>query len=341
MMRQARRSDCGRVLDGKYELVGLVEFVGDRDRTSLWKGVVHGAAGFTRDVAIRKLPSSTAVRQAALHGAALEHANVVRVYDVCRDEDDNLYLVMEWVDGVALGDLIRGARQLGLRVPWPLVGCIGVGALHGMAAGHGRTAVDGAPMPVVHGHLTARSVLLDRRGVVHLTPFGLADGEVAATGERPSIAGDLRDLGVALWEALTGSTPPDGDCTSAPSSLHAVLERAMIQDAAAGFASADEMAAGLAATLGSIPWRRGPQADLGDAVKEVIAALAWSPSEPVRDPASEPGAPVVLVHLPPRALAAARWLALEPRLERRMPFDHSDEPGDDDEPYATYELRRS
>lgn len=331
--RQAHRSASGRVLDGKYELLELVEFVGDRDRTSLWKGVVHGAAGFTRDVAIRKLPSSTAARRTALRGASLEHANVVRVYDVCQEADDSLYLVMEWIDGVPLDELARGAHQLGLRVPWPLIGCIGVGALHGLAAGHARTRADGRPAPALHGHLSSRSVLLDRRGVVHLTPFGLARRAdhvpIEAWDERPTIGGDLRDLAVVLWQALTGAPPLEGDVGAAPRGLIDALTRALSPAPQLHFPSADAFAGEVAAALGRIPWRRGPQADLGDAVKEVIAALAWSPGAAAAAPIGDDVPhPVFQVHLAPSTLAAAR----------RLPFDLSDEP-DGDEPYVAYELR--
>ncbi|MBE7451140.1 MAG: protein kinase [Kofleriaceae bacterium] len=323
------RDPQGRVLGGKYELAELIEFVGDRDHTSLWRGVVHGAAGFTRAVAIRRLPSATAAREAALRGAALEHANVVRVYDVVRDEAENLYLVMEWIDGVSLGELARGAHHLGLRVPWPVIGCIGVGALHGLAAGHAGT--DGGA-PIVHGHLSERSILIDRRGVVHLTPFGL-DGAIPHLFSPRSPAGDLHDLAAALWNALAAAPQPEDSLAPPPSAVRDVLARALDLDVdRPAPASADELARELAAALTSVPWRRGPQADVGDAVREVEGALAWSPVEPYPVEVA-PGAPAVLVHLSPAALAAARRGAAG-----SFPFDLSDTPGDD-EPYAAYELR--
>lgn len=307
-----------RVLDGKYELVELVEFMGDRDHTSLWRGVVHGAAAFTRDVAIRRLPTLLTARDAALHGATLEHANIVRVHDVCNDESNNLYLVMEWIDGVSLGELARGAHHLGLRVPWPLVGCIGVGALHGLAAGHAAGAV--------HGHVSWRSILIDRRGVVHVTPFGLAEPD---TLPRRTAASDVRDLAIALWDTLASAPNLDGDGDAPPSPVRDVLERALEQ----GVVSADEMARSLATALTSVPWPHGALVDTGDAVDEVMNALAWSPSEPYSVKA-EPGSAVVLVHLAPRALAAARHLS--PDLP--MLFDLSDT--GEYEPYESYEVRR-
>ncbi|KAB2882624.1 MAG: protein kinase, partial [Kofleriaceae bacterium] len=222
------------VLDGKYELRELVEYVGDRDHTSLWRGAVHGAAGFTRDVAIRRLPVSISARHEALRGATIEHPNVVRVYDVCRDQRGYLYLVMEWIDGVSLGELTRGAHHLGLRLPWPLAGCIGVGALHGLAAGHARLDAWHAPDPAIHGHVSERSLLVDRKGVVHLTPFGLAPPSPVPL----TVAEDVRDLAVILWEALASTPGFVGDSDPPPSPVRDVLARALD----GGYASADAMA---------------------------------------------------------------------------------------------------
>jgi serine/threonine protein kinase len=314
VQKPTRVGERGRVLDGKYELVELIEFMGDRDRTSLWRGVVHGAAAFTRDVAIRRLPLSLRARYAALDGAALEHANVVRVYDVCGDEAENLYLVMEWIDGISLGELARGAHHLGLRVPWPLVGCIGVGALHGLGAGHAESSV--------HGHLSWRSLLIDRRGVVHLTPFGMAEHDAFASR---TVEKDLRDLSITLWDALASAPALDALAEAPPSPVRGVLEYAL----EIGYESADEMARALAASLGDVPWMHGPQTDTGAAVKEAMNALAWSPSEPYSVEAM-PGEPVVLVHLAPRLLDAAHDLS--------PLFDLSDT--GEYEPYEAYEVRR-
>lgn len=327
-MKPMRHVDGARVLDGKYELRELVEFMGDRDHTSLWRGVTHGAAAFTRDVAIRRLPMSIAARQEALRGAALEHANVVRVYDVCRDEANNLYLVMEWIDGVSLGEMTRGAHHLGLRVPWPLVGCMGVAALHGLAAGHARTDAWNEPDPAIHGHISERSLLVDKKGVVHLTPFGLAPQQPLLPH---SVADDLRDLASALWEALASAPSLVGDVDAPASPVRDVLASALDGE----YPSADAMARDLAASLQQVPWRRGPQADTGDAVAEVLNALAWSPTEPYRVETAS-GSPVVLVHLSPDALADARRLR-DPDAD--FPFDFSDSTGEY-EPYASFELRR-
>jgi serine/threonine protein kinase len=310
-------------LSGKYELCELVEYMGDRDHTSLWRGVVHGAASFTRSIAIRRLPSTIAARQEALQGAAFEHANVVRVYDVCSDDSHNLYLVMEWIDGVSLGEMTRGAHHLGLRVPWPLVGNVGVGALHGLAAGHAWNAAN----PVLHGHISERSLLIDRRGVVHLTPFGLSQHSPLVPH---TVADDLRDLASVLWEALASAPSLVGDVDAPPSPVRDVLASALDGD----FATADEMAGELAAALHRVPWRRGPQADTGDAVAEVLGALAWSPSEPYRVETSGDG-PVVLVHLAPDALADAHRME---DADAGYPFDFSDLT-DEWEPYASFEIR--
>ncbi len=341
MTAPVRRSHCGRVLEATCELVELVEFVADRDRTSLWRGVVRGAEGFARPVAVRKLASSSAARQAALRGATVDHANIVRVHDVSRDEDDNLYLVMDWVDGVGLDDFVRGIRLLGLRAPWPLLAGVGVAALHGLAAAHGHAAArrplgaDPAPAPLLHGHLSPRSILLDRHGGVRLTPIGLVDGDGGHAALSPyaapevrlgapaSVASELYAMGAILWEALTGAVPGPGSPrlerlrADVPPRLCEAIQRAVATAPRRRFVSADAMAVELASVLDHIVWLHGPQTDLGDAVVEVMAALAWHPHEPPTHTGD------VVVHLSPAALT--RPIGVEP-----IP---------DDAPYAAYEVR--
>src|SRR5678816_727485 len=112
---------------------------------SVYKAVVRGAAGFQRTVAIKHIkPEFRALKnyidmfiEEARVGSELAHPNIVQVHDFC-SENGAYYLVMEWVEGVDLGALIKAYRDVGQAVPWPLVVAIGIGTLRGLGAAHDR-----------------------------------------------------------------------------------------------------------------------------------------------------------------------------------------------------------
>src|SRR5204862_5174319 len=98
---------------------------------TVYKAVQKGAAGFQRTVAVKHIrPEYRALKnyidmfiEEARVGSELAHPNIVQVHDFC-SEEGSYYLVMEWVEGIDLGGLIRAARELGKPVPWPLVAAV-------------------------------------------------------------------------------------------------------------------------------------------------------------------------------------------------------------------------
>jgi len=148
---------------------------------TVYKAVVRGAAGFQRPVAIKHIkPEYRAIKnyidmfiEEARVGAELAHPNIVQVHDFCT-QAGSYYLVMEWVEGVDLGALIKFYRDNGQLVPWPLAVAIGIGTLRGLGAAHERIAPDGQPAPVIHRDISPHNVLVGINGVVKLSDFGLA-----------------------------------------------------------------------------------------------------------------------------------------------------------------------
>lgn len=146
--------------------------------------------------------------------ASVSHGNVVDVYDVGQ-EDGNLYIVMQYIDGDDLKRLIvRGgglpverAREISRQV------LAGIGAIH--AAG------------IVHRDIKPQNVLIGRDGIARVTDFGIAQvaedvglttagttvGTAAymapeqAQGGQLTEATDIYAVGVMLYEMLTGKMP--------------------------------------------------------------------------------------------------------------------------------------
>lgn len=198
----------------------------------VWRAVQHGAAGFTRVVAIKEIkPEYNALRhyidmfiEEARVGSDLQHPNIVQVHDFVIDSGSH-YLVMEWVEGLDLGSLLQAFINAGRPMPWPLVVTAGISALRGLAAAHERRHADGSPAPIVHRDVSPHNILLNTAGVTKLTDFGLArardriisltapgmvKGKLSylspevAYGDEATTLSDQFSMGNVLWEAFTG-----------------------------------------------------------------------------------------------------------------------------------------
>ena len=142
------------------------------------------------------------------------HPNLVRVYDA-RADGDPAYIVMEYVEGETLGDLLsrRGSLTPAEVVELGLQACAGLAVVH--AAG------------LVHRDVKPQNLLLREDGTLKLTDFGIAwvadassltqvgtvlgtAGYIApeqAAGGPVTPAADVYALGAVLYEALTGVPP--------------------------------------------------------------------------------------------------------------------------------------
>ncbi len=227
---KAREQGRGHLVAGRYE---LVERAGEGGMAVVWRAIMHGAAGFSRPVALKRMKPEfrDEDRQVAMFveearlGSCLLHPNIAQVLDFVDDEDGSYWLVTEWVEGLDLGTLLRYYRSRHERMPWPLITLIGVQALRGLAAAHERHAADGTPVPVIHRDVSPQNLLLGIGGAVKLSDFGLARardrtsvltapgfikgklGYIAPElvgGAQASPQSDLFSMGSVLWESLAG-----------------------------------------------------------------------------------------------------------------------------------------
>ena len=200
---------------------------------TVWRGLIHGDAGFTRAVALKRLHPWASSEPACVEAFAEEarvvselcHPNIVQVFDFLQDPADGRYvIVMEWVEGLDLGRYLQGWLARDALAPWPvLVGAV-IEVLRALSATHRRLGPEGAPAPVYHRDVTPSNILLGATGVSKLTDFGLARAMDRVTVTKPGVlkgklsymapeyvggAGsgpgtDLYSVGVVLWEGLAG-----------------------------------------------------------------------------------------------------------------------------------------
>ena len=150
--------------------------------------------------------------------AAVDDPSAVRVFDIV-EQDGRPWIVMEYLDGSTLTDVIRERGPL----PPAEVIHIGPALLNALEAAH-RAGV-------LHRDVKPSNVMIAPDGRVALTDFGIAtsiDGESGDTtsgvlvgspaymaperarGEAPSAASDLWSLGATLWTAAEGRPPFEG-----------------------------------------------------------------------------------------------------------------------------------
>lgn len=226
----------GRILSGRYE---LVEPLGKGGMAVVWRGVMHGADGFRRAVAIKRIDPSCRgflevlemfVEEARV-GGLLQHSNIVQVYDFGADENGERYLVSELVRGPHVGQWLAAHQAQGELPGWELVTAIAVEVLRALDAAHLHVDASGRSLAVLHRDVTPGNILLDGSGVVKLADFGLARamdrGQITRPnivkgklsyiapellqGGPPSVATDLFSLGIVMWECLTGRRLFQGD----------------------------------------------------------------------------------------------------------------------------------
>lgn len=216
--QRSRRDDGAsrRPLAGRYE---VLEEIGSGATAITCRG---RDLRLNRYVAIkimrrdRELDPSFVTRfeREARTAASVSHGNVVDVYDVGQ-EDGDLYIVMQYIDGEDLKHLIRRLGALPVARAHEITRQVlgGVGAIH--AAG------------IVHRDIKPQNVLIGQDGIARVTDFGIAQvamdvglttagttvGTAAymapeqAQGGKLTEATDLYAVGVMLYEMLTGVMP--------------------------------------------------------------------------------------------------------------------------------------
>jgi hypothetical protein len=176
-----------------------------------------------RDVAI-KVPTTAALElpgqleallAEARLAAGLRHPAIVGVYDVGRDENGSVFVVLEYVEGTTLSDLLA-------RGPVETVRLAGLCATIADAVHHAHEA------GLVHRDLKPANIMIDERGQPRVADFGLAISDDLPTSSAGEVAGtpnymapeqvrgethrldrrtDIWALGVILYQGLTGCLP--------------------------------------------------------------------------------------------------------------------------------------
>ncbi len=209
----------GRLLDGRYQVRARIA------RGGMATVYLATDLRLERRVAIKvmhgHLADDAAFRerfiQEARSAARLAHPNVVNVFDQGQDSD-MAYLVMEYLQGITLRDLLKEYGKLTPEQTMDIMEAV----LAGLAAAH--------KAGIVHRDLKPENVLLADDGRIKIGDFGLARAATANTASGQALLGtiaylspelvtrgiadtrsDIYAVGIMMYEMLVGDQPFKGD----------------------------------------------------------------------------------------------------------------------------------
>jgi len=191
---------------GPYELLRRIATGGMAEVYLARRGGPHG---FKKIVAVKRIlpqyardPDFVAMFvDEARVCARLGHPNIVQVFDF-GEQDGELYMAMEYVDGTTGARLVRAAAGRGEDISLDVSLHVTLSILRALEYAHSARDEDGRPLALVHRDVSPGNVLIDRSGAVKLTDFGIAR---AAEIERRTDAGQLKGkLGYMSPEQVVG-----------------------------------------------------------------------------------------------------------------------------------------
>ena len=210
----------GQKINDRYEIIRSIG-EGGMANVYLAKDII-----LDRNVAIKILRGDLAgdekfvrrFQREALSASSLSHPNIVEMYDVGED-NGTYYIVMEYVDGMTLKQMIkkRGSLSLSEAIDVMLQITDGIKEAHDSY--------------IIHRDLKPQNILIKDNGEIKITDFGIAMalnstqltqtnsvmGSVhylppeQASGKGATIKSDIYSMGILFYELLTGTLPFKGD----------------------------------------------------------------------------------------------------------------------------------
>ncbi len=308
-----------RKLGGRYE---LGESIGSGGMAEVHLG---RDTRLGRDVAIKVLRRELAsdptfiarFRREAQAAAQLNHPNIVSVYDTGDDKAGVPFIVMEYVEGQTLRDLLRSEGRIPPRRAMELTADICLALQYSHEAG------------IVHRDIKPGNVMLTKSGAVKVMDFGIARAMTSATvtqtaavlgtaqylspeqarGEHVDARSDIYSTGCLLYELVSGRPPFSGDSPVAvayqhvreepplpsqrnpelDSTMDSVVMKAMAKNPANRYQTADEMREDLLRAADGQPVLATPHADAEATSLLTPAANTMVLGQPLRPPPNRRG----------------------------------------------------
>lgn len=294
----------GRKL-GRFEIICKLGSGGMSEVFLAWQ---RGVGGFQRPVVLKRILDHVKGQDDFVHmfvqeakiTSGLSHSGIAQLFDLS-EENDELFMVMEFVPGGTLVEVARACLNAREQIPVGLT--LAVVRETALALHYAHTFKDavGRARPVVHRDIAEKNIMVSLDGKTKLLDFGIARqqgrasrtqvGTVKGTagymspeqvrGERLDARTDIFSLGIVLHECLTGQRlfkaptrqdeiaallsgeipPPSARNRAISPALDAVVLKALARDRGARYASALELAAAFDRLSGVEVWTEQQRAD--------------------------------------------------------------------------------
>jgi serine/threonine protein kinase len=266
--------------------IGKFEILAELGQGAMGKVYRARDSAIGREVALKTVTPSllqdvqirARFQREAQSAGRLQHANIVTIYELGQLEDGALFIAMELVEGMDLGQAMHPADRFPLDQKVRMVAdiCRGLDYAHKQG--------------VVHRDVKPANIRISRDGVVKVLDFGIArpaESELTSTGlllgtpsymspevlrgARVDYRADMWATGVILFEVLTGKrpfeadtipglvykivheAPPSLDMRGAPEALVAVVRKTLEKTPADRYADMADMARALLNAIGATP----------------------------------------------------------------------------------------
>jgi len=300
---------------GRYELLARLATGGMGE---IFLARLEGAAGFEKLYVVKRilphLADDARFRQMLISeaqiAAKMAHANICHVYEL-GETAGQLYIVMEYLEGVTLLPLLRRASKHQGHLEFGFIAAVAAQTCDALHYAHELKDRDGEMLGLVHRDVTPSNIFLTDSGVAKVLDFGIAKARGASTKtEDGAVKGkyaymapeqlrggaidrrvDLFALGVVLYEmvalrrlfqrktdyltfrAVMEQPIPDirRYRPDIPDALANVLVRALDREPTTRFESARQLGGAMLDALNAAGLRPWTQGDIGDFVKANFA----------------------------------------------------------------------
>lgn len=220
----------------RYELICPIASGG---MAMVWLARLRGKRGFEKLFAIKTIKtehiSDASFQEMFLDEARIAsriiHPNVAQIVEL-GEQDEILYLVMEFVDGDSLAKLNRLGQKRGKRLPAGVALKIMADVCDGLHAAHQLVDERGESLAVVHRDVSPQNILVTTAGIAKVIDFGLVKAKNRSSAETQSgvVKGKIRYMapeqlggtridhradvwavGMCLYELLSGIIPYAND----------------------------------------------------------------------------------------------------------------------------------
>ncbi|MBI4366687.1 MAG: serine/threonine protein kinase [Deltaproteobacteria bacterium] len=270
----------------------LLEKIAQGGMAEIYKGLAYDLHGIKRTVVIKKILPQVAANKEFIDmliaeaklAVMLSHGNIAQIYDLGK-AGDAYFIVMEYVEGRSLGQLMKQAMAQKQPIPLPIAMYIVAEIAAGLDYMHRRTDDRDQPLQIIHRDVSPQNIIVSVSGTVKIIDFGIAKarntiettdigilkGKFAymspeqAEGNPIDHRSDIFSLGVILHELITGQRlfkakdhretlrnvrraaihPPSSVRADCPPELDTIIAKALAKDRDFRYAYASEMRAEL------------------------------------------------------------------------------------------------